>query len=540
MADFFWVGGTGNTSDNANHWALTSGGAPQVLGPTSIDNAIFDALSGTGTVTVDVALQCLAMTWTGSSGLNLTQAALLEVFGNLTFISGMTYTPAGFTLGLRGGAANITSATKQPFDVVVNATGAKTLQDNLTLTNDLTLTLNAMALNGKTVSVGRDCLQAGGTITGAASSVLTITRDYNATSGATSSLATVAVTIGRDFIQSGGTVSIVSQTGFFKVTRSFLKTAGSFTGGVGTMVEYIGNATDGQFRFNSSSSHTHKFNSAGGTGVWTMLAALTNPGTVQVSSGTFDTGGFDINSSVTGILTVDGGIFLATGSSVVSRLIYTRSSGTSTWGASTTFSCIGSAMTIPADAFNHLLITDAGASSTGVTLSGNTSCNNLTLTQDSFGASLTMGAFTLSIAGNVTIGAGTSLSGASGTLAFTGTGACAISSAITITVAVFKCEVPTKAFTITAATVFSVASLILKGSFSRPIVLQSASTPYAFGLTSANNNVHGASLSGFNNGGTQLLARASVNVGSNTGVKFVRQNPWLGNHRAPVGALATV
>ncbi len=43
----YWVGGTGNWSDAANHWASTTGGAPGSAGvPGATDNAIFDANSG--------------------------------------------------------------------------------------------------------------------------------------------------------------------------------------------------------------------------------------------------------------------------------------------------------------------------------------------------------------------------------------------------------------------------------------------------------------------------------------------------------------
>lgn len=55
----YWVGGPGNWSDAANHWANTSGGVPGSAGvPASGDNAIFDINSGLGAadvVNIDVA-----------------------------------------------------------------------------------------------------------------------------------------------------------------------------------------------------------------------------------------------------------------------------------------------------------------------------------------------------------------------------------------------------------------------------------------------------------------------------------------------------
>lgn len=54
MANRYWVGGAG-TWDNVSvlNWSATSGGAAGATAPTNVDAAIFDANSGSGTVTVD-------------------------------------------------------------------------------------------------------------------------------------------------------------------------------------------------------------------------------------------------------------------------------------------------------------------------------------------------------------------------------------------------------------------------------------------------------------------------------------------------------
>jgi len=45
-ANFYWVNGTGNWSDYANHWATSSGGSTfQIQVPSPIDNVIFDVNS---------------------------------------------------------------------------------------------------------------------------------------------------------------------------------------------------------------------------------------------------------------------------------------------------------------------------------------------------------------------------------------------------------------------------------------------------------------------------------------------------------------
>ena len=62
MADRFWVGGSGNWSDDDNHWATSTGGtAADGNKPTSSDIAIFDASSGTGTCTIDENVSVLGI-----------------------------------------------------------------------------------------------------------------------------------------------------------------------------------------------------------------------------------------------------------------------------------------------------------------------------------------------------------------------------------------------------------------------------------------------------------------------------------------------
>jgi type IX secretion system substrate protein len=67
-ADYYWVGGTGNWDDFANHWATTSGGTVfHTSNPSTTDNVIFDANSfptADDTVYVNVSLiYCNDMDW---------------------------------------------------------------------------------------------------------------------------------------------------------------------------------------------------------------------------------------------------------------------------------------------------------------------------------------------------------------------------------------------------------------------------------------------------------------------------------------------
>lgn len=52
-ADYYWVGGSGNWSDYANHWATTSGGSVfNTQQPSLSDNVYFDNNSSAGDYTV--------------------------------------------------------------------------------------------------------------------------------------------------------------------------------------------------------------------------------------------------------------------------------------------------------------------------------------------------------------------------------------------------------------------------------------------------------------------------------------------------------
>ena len=101
--DYYWVGGTGNWSDFANHWATTSGGATfHAQVPTLNDNVYFDANSFTSagqTVTNDqTIIYCRDMDWSATTN-NPTFAGPssndLKIYGSLIFSNNMTISYAG-------------------------------------------------------------------------------------------------------------------------------------------------------------------------------------------------------------------------------------------------------------------------------------------------------------------------------------------------------------------------------------------------------------------------------------------------------------
>lgn len=85
MATYYWVGGTGTWSATGNtQFAITSGGVPTVLNPTSADAVIFDANSGTGTCTTSAGAVAIGITL-GSATLGLTLGANLTISGTFAF-----------------------------------------------------------------------------------------------------------------------------------------------------------------------------------------------------------------------------------------------------------------------------------------------------------------------------------------------------------------------------------------------------------------------------------------------------------------------
>lgn len=130
-ADRYWVGGSGNWSDNTNHWSDTSGGSPGASKPTSADNVYFNANSFTEagqTVTIDEVANCLDMDWTGALyNPTLVRSNRIELYGNLTCINEMGWTYAG-EVWVRA-TSQIVSSGKQIATLIMIGTTCSLLDD---------------------------------------------------------------------------------------------------------------------------------------------------------------------------------------------------------------------------------------------------------------------------------------------------------------------------------------------------------------------------------------------------------------------------
>jgi hypothetical protein len=155
MADRYWVaGGTGNYNSTTN-WSATSGGASGASFPSVSDNVFFNALSGIGTATINVASNCLNLNLTG-------------FLGTLNFTSNLTTTGTSINFGTGGYAETGTAALRFQTattitsngsswagNIIFAANGTFTLADNFTITGNLTFEVGfGPIINGNTINIG--------------------------------------------------------------------------------------------------------------------------------------------------------------------------------------------------------------------------------------------------------------------------------------------------------------------------------------------------------------------------------------------------
>jgi len=173
MADRYWVGGTGTWSDAANHWSNVSNGAPNAsFLPTSSDNVYFDASSfssASQTVTIDAAASCNNMNWTGVTNTpSLNGSATLNIYGNLTLVSGMTAPYTGnLDFSSTTTAKTITTAGLSLSCGIrfMSATGGWILQDNIITTGNIYPYFGNINTNSKNINCNYFAANNGTTMT---------------------------------------------------------------------------------------------------------------------------------------------------------------------------------------------------------------------------------------------------------------------------------------------------------------------------------------------------------------------------------------
>ena len=156
--NYYWVGGTGNWSNYAAHWATTSGGNVfHVQVPTSFDNVYFDANSFTAPgqiVTNDTTIAyCRDMDWTGANAPVFEAANTsiqLKIFGSLTLNPVVNFAFNGQLLftSFNPGKTIQTFSRVLQCPVEFNGAGGEwNMLDSLTTTKNITLTYGTLRTN---------------------------------------------------------------------------------------------------------------------------------------------------------------------------------------------------------------------------------------------------------------------------------------------------------------------------------------------------------------------------------------------------------
>lgn len=164
LAARYWVGGTGNWSDDTNHWSTANGGAPGAGNlPTNADDVFFNAASSGAayTVTQDVAGVCRdfnmaapasgKVTWAGTAALTISGS--MDLSGGTAGITrsgtGAITFDATSAKTIKTYAINILSTT-----TLNGAGGQWTLLDGLSTSRQLTVTQGAFISGNFTLTLG--------------------------------------------------------------------------------------------------------------------------------------------------------------------------------------------------------------------------------------------------------------------------------------------------------------------------------------------------------------------------------------------------
>jgi hypothetical protein len=383
MATIQWAGGTHNWSDTAA-WV---GGVV----PTSADDVRFTT-NTTGTLTIDgtsgAPSECLSMVCTSFTG-TITHAAgkQLNVYGTLTFVSGMTYTPSATSLlvfkstsgtssswtsgGKTLGAITVndggSGSTLSWVNAALNVAGLITITAGTMATNAIVPTFTAgLTINGGTLTMGGNITLTNTGLTVSSGTCNNPTRTITATSltnsfsGGTVSLSVLTCSSGGVTITGTGslTLAAASSIGALSVTDgTYTNTAANTTctslvvAGTGTV-----NCTGRTLTGNSTITN----NSASGSITATTLTGFTNVtnngGSVTVT--TVSCTSWAMNS---GTLTLNGTMTLTSSFACTSTGTLSASGGTITGATTVTISSSNAATLGTISAITGLLSLNTGS-----------------------------------------------------------------------------------------------------------------------------------------------------------------------------------
>lgn len=158
----YWVGGSGNWSDDTNHWATSSGGSPGTGNlPTSSDDVFIDSNSGFGsggTITLDANAIC--HDFTSNSGNSYTVGDIFNLFtyGDISLESGITWSAGQLIFSgseenrtLHSNECILTGVANDEGDLDL-FTGSILLSDDLEMTGEFYLSSGTFDANDHNVT----------------------------------------------------------------------------------------------------------------------------------------------------------------------------------------------------------------------------------------------------------------------------------------------------------------------------------------------------------------------------------------------------
>ena len=340
----YWVGGTGTWTTTTTNWSQTSGGASGAPAPTANDPVFFDQ-AATYTVTLTGALTCFGMTVSAgtvtfsstgtianSGSMSLSSSTVWSATGVVTFNS----TSTGRTVTTNG----VTINSPITFDGVAGAWSlGSALSTGVTLTTTLnngTLTLNGFNLTtgifSSSVATARSIAFGSNNIvlshTTAATTVLNmatatlftttsttggftataaITRTYvfGTTGGSATNAPSLSLTGSGTAVQTLTTASWFKNLSFgstaFNPGTTALNIAGSLTLSSGGTFTTVTPTMVGTGTLTSNTNTTLAaltINSTAGTITLGAAFSMAATGTVTLTAGTLDLGGFDLTTGI--------------------------------------------------------------------------------------------------------------------------------------------------------------------------------------------------------------------------------------------------
>ena len=330
MADRYWVGGSGTwDSATTTNWSTTSGGTSGASAPTIADQAIFNASSGTGTVTIGSGATCLTLTASAitantkfdgrtSSG-GVFNPVILST--NATFASAATFVNYALDIEFQGTVAtsilNNASTT-----VLYNVSNTKTSGVLSIATSNCTCTDFYQNSATATLTTNLTCTNfylLGGTFNINAA-ILTVSTYFTDDDSGTS----------RSIVTTTGTLNVgtsITTTALTAVTYNLNNSLTTFTAGTGTVVigSTTAQATNTTFYHGCTGNlrdvlfqGTKTFIYGGAFGVSLTVAGATTAG-FRVTTPAAINHELSIDTRIS--VTVTGGTFSVVGNSVTNRAL---------------------------------------------------------------------------------------------------------------------------------------------------------------------------------------------------------------------------